>query len=359
MKVTPITFVQRMRPLTGNRSKSNFLSSRLLFSLVLTGVVLGCAPPTPALIDRQEAEKDPDFIAQGEYMGAMGDTVLALQLAAMGDGEFRGLLYQGGFPGTGWDSAAPLEITAQRGDNDAVILRGEAVQGRIDEGVVRLEWGAGTAQLEKVERTSPSMGAAPPADAIVLFDGTNLEKWDENTAMSDEGLLKQGARTADEYGDMFLHMEFKVGFMPTAREQRRSNSGVYIQNRYEVQILDSFAELPTRNGNGSFYRAREPQINMTYPPIHWQTYEISFRAPRFDDDGDKIENARFTVYHNGVKIHDDVELESGTGAGGRREEVAEAMLYLQAHGSGGQARFRNIWLVEDADWRPAATAQDL
>lgn len=84
---------------------------------------------------------------------------------------------------------------------------------------------------------------------------------------------------------------------------------------------------------------------MSYPPIQWQTYDIYFRAPRFDSDGDKTENARITVYHNGVRVQDDVELEQGTGQGGNRPEVEREHLWLQSHT--GQVRFRNVWLVED------------
>lgn len=325
---------------------------RSLFGIVLVSGVFGCARPASSTIDREEAAQDPDFVAQGEYAGSMDDEIVALQLAARGSGEFRGLLYRGGFPGHGWDGEDPLEVTAQRTEEEGIRLQGEALEGRLQEGVVLLELGTDWAQLEKVERTSPTMGAEPPDEAIVLFDGSDLEHWDENTEMTEDGLLKEGARTADDYGDMFLHMEYKLGFMPDASGQRRSNSGVYIQNRYEVQLLDSFAELPTSNGNASFYREQAPLLNMTYPPLHWQTYDISFRAPRFDDDGDKVENVRVTVYHNGVLIHDDVELSGGTGAGGRRGEVDKALTYLQAHGSGGQARFRNLWLVEDAEWEP-------
>ena len=323
-----------------------------LFGIALVAGMLGCVRPAPSAIDRALAAQDPDFIAQGEYAGSMNDEIVALQLAARGEGEFRGLLYRGGFPGHGWDGEDPLEVTAQRTEDEGIRLQGEALDGRLQEGVVLLELGTDRAQLDKVERTSPSMGAEPPDGAIVLFDGSDLAHWDANTKMTEDGLLKEGARTADDYGDMFLHMEFKVGFVPNARDQRRSNSGVYIQNRYEVQILDSFAELPTFNGNGSFYRQQAPLLNMTYPPIHWQTYDIAFRAPRFDDNGDKVENARITLYHNGVRIHDAVELERGTGAGARRGEVAKAFLYLQKHGSGGQARFRNIWLVEDSSSKP-------
>lgn len=326
---------------------------RSLWGFVLVAGILACARPSYSTIDRNRAAQDPDFVAQGEYVGSMDDEVLALQLAARGNGEFQGLLYRGGFPGDGGsdDDEAPLPVTAQR-TAEGIRLQGNTLQGHLQEGVVHLELGTGSVQLSKVERTSPTMGATPPDGAIVLFDGSDLKHWDGNTEMTEDGLLKEGARTADDYGDMFLHMEFKVGFMPNARGQRRSNSGVYIQNQYEVQILDSFAELPTVNGNGSFYGEQAPLLNMTYPPIHWQTYDIAFRAPRFDDDGDKVENVRITVYHNGVRIHDAVELERGTGAGARRGEVAKAFLYLQRHGSGGQARFRNIWLIEDSAWTP-------
>lgn len=143
---------------------------------------------------------------------------------------------------------------------------------------------------------------------------------------------------------MRLHLEAKLGFMPNAPDQQRTNSGIYIQNRYEVQILDSFALPVAVNGNASLYNEVEPIENMTFPPLTWQTYDIWFRAPRFDETGEKTENTRVTVYLNGVRVIDDEGLEQGTGRGGQFEEVPEAELYLQDHT--GPVRFRNVWIVE-------------
>lgn len=133
--------------------------------------------------------------------------------------------------------------------------------------------------------------------------------------------------------------------MPEHRDQNRANSGIYIQNRYEVQVVDSFGWPPAINGIGSLYNESAPRVNASYPPLRWQTYDIFFRAPRFDNEGNKTENARVTAYLNGVLVQDDVELEGGTGAGGDHEEVPRAELYLQDHG-GDPVRFRNVWLVE-------------
>ena len=199
-------------------------------------------------------------------------------------------------------------------------------------------------ELEKVERVSPTMGKEPPEGAVVLFDGSGLDAWEKSKGMTEDGLLMEGAQSKGEFGDMQLHFEFRLPFMPGHDSQGRANSGSYIMNRYEVQILDSFALPPQFNGAASLYRAHAPSLSMSFPPLTWQTYDIDLRAPRFDADGKKTENARITVRHNGVVVHEDLELQGGTGAGGRREEVAKDFLLLQDHSD--PVRFRNVWLVE-------------
>ncbi|MFW5739561.1 MAG: 3-keto-disaccharide hydrolase, partial [Myxococcota bacterium] len=103
---------------------------------------------------------------------------------------------------------------------------------------------------------------------------------------------------------------------------------------------------------GALYRRRAPDLNVSLPPYHWQTFDILFRAPRFNEEGEKTENASISVVHNGVLVQDDVELEKGTGWGGRKQEVPRDHLYLQHHR--GPTVFRNVWLIEDADAWPEA-----
>jgi len=194
--------------------------------------------------------------------------------------------------------------------------------------------------------------SAPPPGAVVLFDGKDTSAWIHDGGKPCswpvvEGTLvvgKGNLMTRENYRDFQLHVEFNVPPPPEgAKDQARGNSGVYIQRRYEVQILDSFGvEPPAFNGCGSLYRQRAPDRNMSKKPGEWQTYDITFRAARFDASGKKTENARITVVWNGVKVHDDVELKDKTGAG-RPEGPEPGPILLQDHGA--PVRFRNIWIV--------------
>ncbi|MGH7128550.1 MAG: 3-keto-disaccharide hydrolase, partial [Planctomycetaceae bacterium] len=138
-------------------------------------------------------------------------------------------------------------------------------------------------------------------------------------------------------------IEFRLPYMPYARGQGRANSGVYLQGRYEVQILDSFGLHGAENECGALYRLRPPDVNMCLPPLAWQTFDIEFHAARFDAAGRKTENARITVLHNGVAIHDNVEILRKTGNGA--EEGPDPLpIRLQDHGN--PVVFRNIWILD-------------
>jgi hypothetical protein len=144
--------------------------------------------------------------------------------------------------------------------------------------------------------------------------------------------------------DFKLHLEFRTPFMPEARGQDRGNSGVYLQGRYEVQILDSYGLEGRDNECGGIYKVGGPRVNMCAAPMQWQTYDITFHAPRFDNNGRKKEEACVTVYHNGVKIHDKVEIPKPTGGALDNNVTQPGGIYLQDHGN--PVQFRNIWLVE-------------
>jgi hypothetical protein len=324
------------------RTKRNRLTARttggLIASVLLLTATVACGNDV-----REAALRDPDFLVQGEYTGELDDGVAALQVAAQGHGQFEVLFYRGGLPGDGWDGREPVRFTAER-RNERVGFVHDHLAGvhTGDAFMVRSGPDAEPRRLERVERASPHEGAPPPDDAIVLFDGSSVDAFEGGARMTDDGLLIEGATTRLRVEDMVLHLEFMIGFMPHARDQGRGNSGVYIQQRYEVQILDSFAKLPAHNIVASLYRERSPDLNMAYPPGQWQTYRIHFTAPRFDEHGHKTANARFTVYHNGVKVHDDVELPHGTGMGKGRGEGGAGPVYFQSHT--GPVRFRNIWV---------------
>ncbi|MAB88675.1 MAG: hypothetical protein CMJ90_04360 [Planctomycetes bacterium] len=189
--------------------------------------------------------------------------------------------------------------------------------------------------------------AAPPErpkDAVVLFDGGATDHWVTEKGGGPcgwkviDGALevtmgKGSIMTREPYGDFQLHVEFRV-------PEGKGNSGVYLQRRYEVQILNTPALEPKPNFCGSLYRYRKPDVNAALPVGVWQTYEITFRQPRWAD-GKKTKNARITVVHNGLMVHDDFELARKTGAG--KPEGPDPMpILLQEHG--GKIRFRNLWI---------------
>ena len=132
--------------------------------------------------------------------------------------------------------------------------------------------------------------------------------------------------------------------MPEARGQERGNSGTYLQGRYEVQILDSFGLEPRDNECGGIYSVGPPRLDMCYPPLAWQTYDIEFTAAKFDAAGKKTADARMTVRHNGVLIHDGRAVDHATTASIEGESPSPGPVYVQDHGC--PVRFRNVWLVK-------------
>ena len=144
-----------------------------------------------------------------------------------------------------------------------------------------------------------------------------------------------------------MHVEFLLSYMPNARGQARSNSGCYLQGRYEVQMLDSFGLSGEHNECGGIYTIAKPKVNMCYPPLSWQTYDIEYHAAKFEAAGTKQSDAWMTVKHNGVLIHDKVKLPHGTTAAPVAEGPEPGPLHLQDHGN--PVRYRNIWFLPIAD----------
>ncbi|MEX2673545.1 MAG: DUF1080 domain-containing protein [Phycisphaeraceae bacterium] len=326
---------------------SRFIS--LLSLVVLIGSLAGFAQ-AKAYVDAEEAAEHPDFAVQGEYVGTYvgedGEARVGLQVRTSGDGGFTALAYPGGLPGEGWtgDEPLPSKTTRDADENVSLPFGPYAARFEGDSFVVSNAAGSDVGKLEPVFRESPNAGKKAPEGAIVLFDGSNVDQLRDGR-MTEDGLLIEGATSLLEFEDATIHLEFKIPFMPDGSAENRANSGVYIQNRYEVQILDTFGQLPPKNGMAALYRQRAADLNMTFPPLQWQTYDIKFTAPRFDETGEKTANARFTVIHNGVVVHDDVELPHGTGAGQARGEGGPGPLHLQDHGA--PVRYRNVWIRQD------------
>lgn len=297
-----------------------------------------------AFLDPEKA--GPDFKVQGEYEGTIGEkTKFGAQVVALGDGKFDVVLLQKGLPGgpkdAAWDGKTRVMLKGET-KGGVVELTGTNFKGTIKDGVL-----SGTAEenvkyeAKKVERKSPTLGQKPPEGAIVLFDGTNVDAWQPGK-MAEDGLMGVGTRTKQKFQDFTLHLEFRTPFMPKSRGQGRGNSGMYLVDQYECQILDSFGLTGENNECGGIYSVAKPAVNMCFPPLSWQTYDVDFRCARFDESGKKIEDAVVTIKHNGVVIHDKLKLKPTPG-GGQNEEKPGA-LFLQDHGD--PVRFRNIWIVE-------------
>jgi HEAT repeat protein len=334
--------------------------------------------PSVSYVPGMENATPVPLIGDWEGVLTVGDktTPLAAQVMDLGGGEFRvNVLAE-------FDKRVPSIAVI----NGKAQVQGEVdLSGKTDQGDMKdTEWKAnltgegfignvegaksGTFELKRVARLSPTLGAAPPEGAVVLFDGKNMDEWivagtdPKESVTSRWNLLPTAAMqvapgagsiiSKREFLDHKVHIEFRTPFEPEKRGQGRWNSGVYFEGRYEVQVLDSYGLEGMDNECGGVYSVAKPLVNMCAPPLQWQTYDVTFRAPRFNDAGEKVENARMTVLHNGVRILDNVEVPRPTTAAFMGSEKGPGGLYLQDHGN--QVEYRNIWVVELGDVKTEA-----
>jgi hypothetical protein len=196
----------------------------------------------------------------------------------------------------------------------------------------------------------------PPSDAVVLFDGKDLSKWEDKDGKPAQWKVENGymevvaktgyLSTKDTFGDCQLHVEFSEPTPPHGESQERGNSGVFLMGLYEIQVLDSYENKTYADGQASaVYGQYPPLVNASRPPGQWQTYDIIFHRPRFDASGNLQHPARVTVLHNGVLVQDNVEPSGPTGHHIRppyKPGPDKLPLQLQDHGN--PVRYRNIWI---------------
>jgi hypothetical protein len=200
----------------------------------------------------------------------------------------------------------------------------------------------------------------PPSDAIVLFDGTDLSKWQSGRGQPAKCKIEDGAMvigggspsTRDEFGDCQLHIEFATPSLPKGRDQGRGNSGVMLFGRYEIQVLDSFENITYPDGQAAaIYGQYPPLVNASRKPGEWQSYDIIFTSPKFKSDGSVETPAYVTLLHNGVLVHNHTALLGAVAFHALAKyspHGPKGPIVLQDHGN--PVRYRNIWVREIKDY---------
>lgn len=204
---------------------------------------------------------------------------------------------------------------------------------------------------------TPGNNGAAPSDAIVLFDGKDLSNWSDEKGNASKWTVSDGVmtvaagggniKTKQTFGDIQLHIEWRTPAKVESEGQGRGNSGIFFQERYELQVLDSYKNRTYSNGQaGSIYKQSPPLVNATRGPGEWQTYDVVFTAPKYNTDGSILSKGRITVFHNGVLIQNNTEIQGTTEYIGKPKIVAhgKGSIVLQDHGN--PTSYRNIWLRE-------------
>lgn len=294
-----------------------------------------------------------DFM--GQYKGTFfPDSAVKLEatakVVAEGDGYYRIVVNAPGKEG--YDGASVEIYGRQFGPEVGLFGRagGYHWNGNIRNGTLTANSDYGQSfRLSKIESKSPKAGLTPPEGAVVLLafgsdQAPDLSQWTNREWKAlDKGIMqctpgKGENRTKQEFGRIEqLHIEFRLPLEPGNRGQGRANSGVYLADQYEVQVLDSFGLTHTSGDCGGLYGIARARVNASLPPETWQTYDITFQPARLDNDGKTLEQPKITVLHNGVTIHENQEIPSKT-------HRLKGPLQLQDHGH--PIQFRNIWVVE-------------
>jgi hypothetical protein len=288
----------------------------------------------------------PEADVQGLYEGALKDVKFEARVIAMGKDAYKIYLRQD----LGGGKVGKVELDGKV-EGDAVTFKNKGGDvewtGAYAAGAIKGTAGGAAFEMKRVQRKSPSMGKQPPAGAIVILDGKN---WDqisptrtaEEWKAGEDGsiqITKGDVRSKQQFDGSFdYHVEFMCPLMPAARGQGRGNSGCFLPNGDEVQVLDSFGMDTYKGGGcGGLYNYKDPDTFDVFslaslPPLEWQTYDMEYRVEKAD--GKPTGKPKLTVYHNGIKIHDGAELKAGAKKGD---------VHWQDHGN--PVKYRNIWVL--------------
>jgi hypothetical protein len=306
----------------------------------------------PLVVDTAMGDYEGHYLATGREP----ETAKA-QVIPEGTGTYRVRIATSAGPDDFWPPRIEIE---GRQEGEHVLLggmsgglrwEGEIANGHLNVRVVPEHYG-GAFELAHVLKQSPTAGMKPPEGAVVLLpfsegQETDTSAWTNGTwKPQPDGSMRVGegaTQTKSEFGDIELHVEFAIPYEPEGRSQDRGNSGVYLQSRYEPQVLDSYGLILRAGDCGSLYQIAIPAVNACLPPLSWQTYDIVFQGPRFNADGSIKNFPWITLSLNGVQLHERQELPHST-VGGAEGFVEKAPILLQDHGH--PVRYRNIWLVE-------------
>jgi hypothetical protein len=209
------------------------------------------------------------------------------------------------------------------------------------------------------EVITPGTNAGPPSDALVLLgDGSDISNWEHRNGEPVKWLMNNGELTVvggtgdiltkAKFGDVQLHIEWRSPVEVKGDGQGRGNSGIFLMDKYEIQVLDSYQNETYYNGQaGSVYKQHIPLVNACKPPNEWQTYDIIFTAPKFNEDQTQKSPAYITVIHNGVLIQNHVEIQGGTRYIGKpKYDYHDSSMPVRIQDHGDAVSFRNIWIRE-------------
>lgn len=300
------------------------------------------------------------FTDQGKYPLNKKDAKCAAQVIDAGNSKYIIHLSEALYTGAG--NLASAEGVKQdnsitiRGDNLICEISQEGISGKL---LFRNDWLG--FKLNKAEVASPTLGAVPTPDALVLFDGSGFDNWigDGNKKVNWKIInnneaevvpVTPGSRpkhdiiTREKFTDLYLHIEFKLPLMAESEGQQRANSGVIFEGIGEIQILDSYGLEGNYNECGAIYRTAPPKVNMCSPPLSWQTYDIIYHGPRYNTRGIKTEDGNITVYHNGKRIHYHLPLKKGPEQLDPGQTDFPVGIRLQDHQN--TLWYRNIWAID-------------